>query len=222
MQEGLATDRISADLTQAVLPDSVGEMGFVCLGDLQRQPDVDLAFAADHVRDARTVIVIVKPLRSALLQQAPDESYQKEAASAFGCLRRCAEAMTKWLEKSGHRSVWPGSQKVKHQKRLAVAAGLGEIGDHTLFVSYRYGPGVHLETIVSSVAVRGAGLRSPPSGLCLHCSRCQEACPSGALDNGDIDRSKCSAFRHTHLGGGYCGICMKVCAETGAGRGRDA
>ena len=210
-KETLLGKQVVDALHHAIMPDTVDEIGFVSLSSLEQNQNFDHDFATRHLPSAQTIIVLIKQMQSDALSQAPARDYQQESKGAYDCLHRCSQATVRWLENGEYQAVWLGSQKLQYQKPLAVAAGLGEIGDSKLFVSARCGPGVHLETIVTSAVIRDTQPWPPSRYVCLHCARCQKACPAEALAGGLIDRDKCKAFRATLLDGPYCGLCMQAC-----------
>lgn len=72
--------------------------------------------------------------------------------------------------------------------RAAAFSGLGVIGKNGLLINPIYGSWVFIGEIVTNLSL--------PSTLqtvqyCLNCGRCEEACPTGALNNGRLDQKKC-------------------------------
>jgi epoxyqueuosine reductase len=104
----------------------------------------------------------------------------------------------------------------------AARAGVGFYGKNTLLITRRHGSWVVLGTLVTSVEIE----RSAPLDLdCGSCTRCIDACPTGALDDpGVLDSTKCLSYwsqapgsvpieyreeMGTHVYG--CDICQDVC-----------
>lgn len=83
------------------------------------------------------------------------------------------------------------------ERRAAVAAGLGVIGDNALFISEKYGSFVFLGEIICSLTemelesdgIPAASVSDKPSG-CLHCGKCAAACPAGCIGEGG-DKALC-------------------------------
>lgn len=78
------------------------------------------------------------------------------------------------------------------EKPLAAAAGLGWPGKHTNLVSRQFGSWLLLGEILTPLA-----LPPDPPGQdhCGTCSRCQTACPTGALDTPwQIDARRCISY----------------------------
>jgi epoxyqueuosine reductase len=74
----------------------------------------------------------------------------------------------------------------------AARAGLGFYGKNTLLITRRYGSWVVLGTVVTTAEIE----RSAPLDLdCGSCTRCIDACPTGALDEpGVLDSTKCLSY----------------------------
>jgi epoxyqueuosine reductase len=81
----------------------------------------------------------------------------------------------------------------QHVDREAAArAGVGFYGKNTLMITRRFGSWVVLGTLVTEADVEP----SAPLGLdCGSCTRCIDACPTGALDEpGVLDSTKCLSY----------------------------
>jgi epoxyqueuosine reductase len=104
----------------------------------------------------------------------------------------------------------------------AARAGVGFYGKYTLLITHRHGSWVVLGTVVTTAEIE----RSAPLDLdCGSCTRCIDACPTGALDDpGVLDSTKCLSYWSQAPGsvppayreemGSYvygCDICQDVC-----------
>jgi epoxyqueuosine reductase len=104
----------------------------------------------------------------------------------------------------------------------AARAGVGFYGKNTLVITRHHGSWVVLGTVVTTAEIE----RSSPLALdCGSCSRCIDACPTGALDEpGVLDSTKCLSYwsqapapvpveyrgaMGSHVYG--CDICQDVC-----------
>ena len=104
----------------------------------------------------------------------------------------------------------------------ASRAGVGFYGKNTLLITRRHGSWVVLGTVVTTADIE----RSAPLDLdCGSCTRCIDACPTGALDDpGVLDSTKCLSYWSQAPGavpaeyreemGSFvygCDICQDVC-----------
>jgi len=104
----------------------------------------------------------------------------------------------------------------------ASRAGVGFYGKNTLLITRRHGSWVVLGTVVTTAEIE----RSAPLDLdCGSCTRCIDACPTGALDDpGVLDSTKCLSYWSQAPGavpaeyreemGSFvygCDICQDVC-----------
>jgi len=138
---------------------------------------------------------------------------------------RYAELRSK-LEQLGERLG--GSYRVlvdenQHVDREGAArAGVGFYGKNTLLITRHHGSWVVLGTVVTTADFE----RSSPLALdCGSCTRCIDACPTGALDEpGILDSTKCLSYwsqapapvpvEYRGAMGSYvygCDICQDVC-----------
>ncbi len=83
------------------------------------------------------------------------------------------------------------------EREHAERAGLGRIGKHTLLIgSGGAGPWLLLGAIVSTLAFEprradGLPVGSPAADPCGACTRCIDACPTGAIAPWSVDASRC-------------------------------
>jgi epoxyqueuosine reductase len=138
---------------------------------------------------------------------------------------RYAELRTK-LERLGERIGGEYRVLVDENQHVdregASRAGVGFYGKNTLLITRRHGSWVVLGTVVTTAEIE----RSAPLELdCGSCTRCIDACPTGALDDpGVLDSTKCLSYWSQAPGavpaeyreemGSYvygCDICQDVC-----------
>ena len=72
--------------------------------------------------------------------------------------------------------------------RAAAMSGLGAMGDNGLLIHPEYGSWVFIGEIVTDALLEPTG-----NGFaeCLHCGRCSQLCPGGALHGTAFDRDRC-------------------------------
>jgi epoxyqueuosine reductase len=107
-------------------------------------------------------------------------------------------------------------------REAASRAGVGFYGKNTLLITRRFGSWVVLGTLVTEAEVEPS---APLELDCGSCTRCIDACPTGALDEpGVLDSTKCLSYWSQAPGSipeGYrvetgtqvygCDICQDVC-----------
>lgn len=98
-------------------------------------------------------------------------------------------------------------------KHMAVQAGLGVFGRHSLLITPQYGPRVRLTAIVTDAELQAD---TPiDKDYCKDCGNlCISSCPVNALEKPghnspyEINKFACSQYQSTRP---TCGICLKVC-----------
>ncbi len=165
------------------------------------------------------------------VKEGPTKLYFSHYRTANAFLDMCALKCALYLQRSGYKAVAiPASQTTNTpgiaadfpHKTPANLAGLGFIGKNGLFVSKDYGPRVRLVTVLTDCPLPAAKMMAPQCGSC---SKCVNACPSGALTgrmwtkessrDDIVDAALCSRFMKDKFGmigrGSVCGICAAVC-----------
>ena len=78
------------------------------------------------------------------------------------------------------------------ERALAVRAGLGFVGKNRMVINHALGPEIFLAEIVTTVKLQAD---KAISGNCGDCTKCLEACPTGALRaDGQFDATKCISY----------------------------
>ena len=141
-------------------------------------------------------------------------------------LHRRLEALLGWMRGAHDRPI----AAVAHvdtapvQERLyAAKAGLGWIGKHTALINPDLGSWLFLAGVVTDLALEPD---APTFDQCGTCTRCVDACPTGALDEPyRLDATKCISYltievrrdmpaEHRPQVGAHvygCDICQDVC-----------
>ncbi len=124
------------------------------------------------------------------------------------------------------------------EREHAARAGLGWIGKHTLLINPSLGSWLFLGGIITTLDIAPTA-EQPVPDHCGTCTRCIDACPTGAITPHSVDASRCIAYLtierrdpiepdfHEQIGDWLfgCDICQEVCphnsprpagADTGA------
>jgi len=77
-------------------------------------------------------------------------------------------------------------------KHAAVSAGLGEIGRSNLLLTEEFGPHQRLAAIITELELEPDPRKEIK--ICDDCKKCEKACPSGALQDGQYNVDPCFSF----------------------------
>jgi epoxyqueuosine reductase len=108
-------------------------------------------------------------------------------------VKKALKALARWLAaKAGcELKVFVDTAPVM-EKPLSAAAGIGWQGKHTNLVSREHGSWLFLGVILTSLDIPSD---QPASDTCGSCTRCLDACPTGAFDGARrIDARKCISY----------------------------
>jgi epoxyqueuosine reductase len=109
------------------------------------------------------------------------------------------------------------------ERELAQRAGLGAVGKHTLLIEPGVGSWLLLGEIVTTAVL--APTAPDTSDPCRDCTRCLDACPTGAIAPWSVDATRCLSYltieHRTAIDAGFheaaadwifgCDVCQEVC-----------
>jgi epoxyqueuosine reductase QueG len=102
-------------------------------------------------------------------------------------MRLYARRVMRQLEAKGYKCiVYPFNLS---QKKMAQLAGLGSMGKNSLIINPEYGPWIRLQSILTDAPL--VPDKEYTKDLCGDCTRCIDACPTGALSPYVVDPEKC-------------------------------
>jgi epoxyqueuosine reductase len=79
-----------------------------------------------------------------------------------------------------------------HERELALAAGLGWVGKHTLLINPRVGSWMFLGGVLTTLELDASQREEPDH--CGTCTRCIDACPTNAITPYSVDASRCVSY----------------------------
>ena len=177
--------------------------------------------------DLPYVIVVGEPMDFDLTATVP--SALSGSATGIGYTHDTVVLLTlaQYIRNLGYRAIASMNDSALAIP-LAVQAGLGEVGRHSLLITEEYGPRLRLGKIFTDLpllidAPKRFGVRE----FCDICQRCSGACPPKAIPTGKPSREPCSVsnlkgvrkwttsaekcFRFWAGQNSDCSICIRVC-----------
>lgn len=172
-----------AELVGVLSPQSIDAMPKFWVGWQVQQASKK---TSDYMDDPKSIIV--------LGYHAFDDIHEAQIAHNGGIeypvyerMRLYARRVMRQLEKKGYRCVvYPFNLS---QKKMAQLAGLGPIGKSSLIINPVYGPWVRIQSILTDAPL--VPDKEDTQDLCGDCTKCIDACPTGALSPYVIDPDKC-------------------------------
>lgn len=181
---------------------------------------------------ARSVVVVARPYPPA---KVPPKGTPRVAAYAAGTdyhdemERRLADLARRLEAAAGEEGGAAGRRSrayVDHgpvlERSYAERAGVGFVGKSTMLITEEYGTYVFLGAVLTTFEVEPD---PPATGTCGACTRCIDACPTGAIDEGGVDSNRCIAYLNIEKRGPFseweakalgewlfgCDVCQEVC-----------
>ncbi len=181
-----------------------GEMGYLAR-NADKRKDLQLVLPG-----ARSIIVVAA---SYAWSPRPDDDHGEPGAR--GVVARYAThvdyhdvmgerlgRLAGWLDETAGattRSLWYVDTGPVLERDLAQRAGVGFAGKHTNLVSRRLGNWFLLGEILTTIPLEPD---SPEPNRCGHCTRCLEACPTGAIVAPfELDSRRCISYLTIELKG---------------------
>jgi epoxyqueuosine reductase len=181
----------------------------------------------DILEDLPRVIVIGEPMDFGLTATVP--SALSGSATGLGYTHDTVVllTLTQYIRNLGYRAVASMNDSALAIP-LAVQAGFGEVGRHSLLITEEYGPRLRLGKIFTDMPlVISEPKRFGVKEFCDICQRCSSACPPKAITRGAPSREAYSVsnlngvkkwttwaekcFRFWAGQNSDCSICIRVC-----------
>ncbi|MDI6741848.1 MAG: hypothetical protein QMD11_03825 [Smithella sp.] len=166
----------------------------------------------DLLPAAKTVLVFAQPLPLAVFQ-VPGENnafYQRSSYTHYLIMDKLANDLSLMLQQAGYRSLpipsysplrfYQGEPRgIISLKHAAVQAGLGKMGRNTLLINRAHGNVMRLGALATEMVWPEYPSVTGKSLCPDNCRFCEEACPVGALKDGNIDKMKCMGNCIKHI-----------------------
>lgn len=144
---------------------------------------------------------------------------------AYAKSRIVAYRLAEFIRQLGYpaRPNTPGTEYDLMVPPVAIDAGLGEQGRHSILITPELGSNIRPAVVVTSLPMKpDKPINFGANEFCKTCKVCAEQCPSGAISMGDktvvrgykrftVDTSKCHNFWYSNLGNIGCRLCVAVC-----------
>ncbi len=149
--------------------------------------------------DCKSVVVLAMSYAPAFDPLALQDRLERGAISVYArgrdyhdIVKSKLKALARWMVKEGgcDVKVFVDTAPVM-EKPVAAASGLGWQGKHTNLLSRKLGNWFFLGEIYTTLDL----LPDPPeSDHCGTCRSCETACPTGALQDGRMDATRCLSY----------------------------
>jgi epoxyqueuosine reductase len=140
----------------------------------------------DYMEDPKSIIVLgyhaFDDIYEAMLAYNGEIQYP-----LYDRMRLHTRRVMRQLESRGYNCVIYPYQL--SQKRMGQLAGLGSMGKNSLIINPEYGPWIRFQSILTDAPLKPD--EEYTKDLCGECTRCIDACPTGALTPYKIDPEKC-------------------------------
>ncbi len=207
--QATALEEESAHVEQWLESDCEGEMGYLTLNKEKRY---DPRLLVEGTKSIVTVLYNYYPK-----QRIGDSDKFKIAKYAYGAdyhdvLKRKMHQLLEGIEaqtgKLGDTRLFVDSAPVL-DRAWAVRCGLGFIGKNTTLIHPKKGSFFFIGHLFLPIELEGTG--KPLTNHCGHCTKCLDACPTGALEAPfHIDARKCISYLTIEYKGSLAGIDPKT------------
>lgn len=166
----------------------------------------------DLLPGAKTVLIFAQPLPLAVFM-VPGENnnfYQRSSYTHYLIMDKLANDLSLMIQQTGYQSLpipsysplrfFKGEPRgIISLKHAAVQAGLGKMGRNTLLINAGQGNIMRLGALATEIEWPEYPAINEKSLCPDKCRICEEACPVGALKDGNIDKMKCMGNCIKHI-----------------------
>jgi reductive dehalogenase len=180
--------------------------------------------------DTKYVIVTAYAMNRRMYQTSPSLMGQFASSVGYARMGFSGTFMAEFLRVMGYNAI-PCKNSTGLSVPMAVEAGLGEAGRHSVLITPEYGPLVRIDKMLTNMPlVPDKPIKFGVEEFCGHCKKCARECPSKSITNGPQtwsgksvcnnpgvlkwhnDLEKCLNFWVEN--GTECGNCLAVCPFT--------
>lgn len=183
--------------------------------------------ASDIPKDLPHVIVIGEAMDIGLTQTVPSALSGSATGMGYSQDTLTLLTLTQYIRNLGYRAIATMNDSALAIP-LAVQAGLGEVGRHSLLITPEFGPRLRLGKIFTDIPlVHSQPKKFGIKEFCDQCARCAEACPPKAITFSEpstevynksnikgilkwtTNAEKCFSFWANQ--NSDCSICIRIC-----------
>ncbi len=170
-------------------------------------------------------IVVATPMSWDPLYANPNYGTSHDA---YAKSRIVAYRLAEFIKQLGYaaRPHTPGTEYDLMVPPIAIDAGIGEQGRHSVLITPEMGSNLRPAVVTTNIPMAcDKPIDFGVQDFCATCKICAESCPSGAITFGEkkeirgykryeLDTPKCHNFWYSNLGNIGCRICVAVCPYT--------
>lgn len=217
----------AAWLREVALAAGADDVGFVAVD----RPEVaeERPYVEEALPGVRTLVAFVVRMNRDSVRSPARSVANQEFHRTGDHADDVAQAIARALVEKGHRALnpsiafpmetsrWPGRLWVVSHKRVAVAAGLGQMGLHRNVIHPKFGNFILLGTVLTDARIDGE-TRPIDYNPCIECKLCVSACPVGAIHaDGHFDFGACNTHNYREFMGGFVDW-VETIADSKSGR----
>ena len=151
---------------------------------------------------------------------------EASAMNSYSRMAFTSACLAQFIRRLGYNAIPMGNDH-SLSIPMAIDAGLGELGRHSLLITPKYGPRIRLAKVMTDLPmIADRPISFGVTEFCEVCGKCAEFCPSEAISNENrtyeaapagipgyyhwpLDGDKC--FSYWAEVGGSCYNCIRVC-----------
>ena len=167
----------------------------------------------DLLFGAKTMLVFAQPLPLSVFMNSEETNnpfYQRSAYVHYLMMDKLANDLSLMIQNAGYQSLpIPSYSPLRFYegepcgiislKHAAVHAGLGKMGRNSLLINPEHGNVMRLGALITEMEWPEYPAINEKSPCPDKCHICEDACPVGAIKDGNIDKMKCMGKCIKHI-----------------------